>query len=103
MFGAASHILAGMGSYSESPTDRLIKEYGAVFNDFDDLTLARWMCQTLGQIAGRAWRLSHPLIGAYRVAAQAGPGRPILFKKGAGGPHTEYENGRCPAALLRLF
>ena len=25
-----------------------------------------WMAQTLGQLQGKAWRLSHPLLGAYR-------------------------------------
>jgi len=54
----------------ESPLDKLWQEYGRVFHDFDDLTLARWLAQTLGQLKGRAWRLSHPLLGAYRLAAQ---------------------------------
>ena len=41
---------------SESPTDRLWKEYSLAFRDFDDLTLARWLAQTLGQLQGRVWR-----------------------------------------------
>src|ERR1043165_4166370 len=53
----------------ETPLDKLWREYGRVFHDFDDLTLARWLAQTLGQLEGRAWRLSHPLLGAYRLAA----------------------------------
>ncbi|HMP84595.1 MAG TPA: hypothetical protein PKA41_18015, partial [Verrucomicrobiota bacterium] len=57
---------------SEAPLDRLWKEYGRGFRDFDDLTLARWLAQTLGQLEGRAWRLSHPLVGAYRLGAQLG-------------------------------
>ena len=28
----------------------------------------RWLSQTLGQLAGKVWRLSHPLLGAYRLA-----------------------------------
>ena len=59
-----------MATEPESPLDKLWKEYGRVFHDFDDLTLARWLAQTLGQLEGRAWRLSHPLLGAYRLAAQ---------------------------------
>ena len=54
----------------ESPLDKLWQEYATVFKEFDDLKLARWMAQTLGQLEGRAWRLSHPLLGAYRLAAQ---------------------------------
>src|SRR5437667_2757670 len=77
----SAHCRRRMGNYSESPMDRLIKEYGTVFQDFDDLTLARWMCQTLGQVSGRAWRLSHPLIGAYRLAAQLGQERQIWLKR----------------------
>ena len=59
-----------MAGNPESPLDKLWHEYAAVFKEFDDLKLARWMAQTLGQIEGRAWRLSHPLLGAYRLAAQ---------------------------------
>jgi hypothetical protein len=58
-----------MSNISDDPLDRLWQEYEAVFRDFDDLMLARWMAQTLGQLEGRAWRLSHPLVGAYRLAA----------------------------------
>ena len=59
-----------MSENPESPLDLLWKEYGAVFRDFDDMTLARWLVQTLGQFQGKAWRQSHPLFFAYRLAAQ---------------------------------
>ena len=59
-----------MATDPESPLDKLWQEYSLVFHDFDDLTLARWQAQTLGQLEGRVWRLSHPLLGAYRLAAQ---------------------------------
>ncbi len=55
---------------SPSPLDALWKEYARAFQAWDDLTLARWLAQTLGQLEGRAWRLSHPLVGAYRLGAQ---------------------------------
>src|SRR5258705_5613102 len=69
-----------MATIPESPLDALWKEYGLAFRDFDDLTLARWLAQTLGQLDGKAWRLSHPLIGAYRLGAQLGHERQIWFK-----------------------
>jgi len=53
-----------MAFESESPLDALWKEYARAFQDWDDLTLGRWLAQTLGQIEGKAWRLSHPLVGA---------------------------------------
>ena len=34
---------------AESPLDQLWKEYSRAFEDFDNLTLARWLAQTLGQ------------------------------------------------------
>jgi len=37
----------------DSRLDQLWKEYSLVFHDFDDLTLARWLAQTLGQLEGR--------------------------------------------------
>src|SRR4051812_33570010 len=92
-----------MGIYSESGDDRLFKEYSAVFREFDDLTLARWMAQTLGQLCGRAWRLSHPLIGAYRLAAQLGHERQIWLKRVATAPKAYPEASCCRAPLLPLL
>ena len=92
-----------MSSNSESPLDRLWKEYGTVFRDFDDLTLARWMAQTLGQLAGRSWRLSHPLMGAYRLAAQLADERQIWLKRLVTTPAAYTESPCCRAPLLPLL
>jgi len=102
-FAKAHRIVSGMGTYSESPGDRLLKEYSIVFQEFDDLTLARWMCQTLGQLGGRSWRLSHPLLGAYRLAAQVAFDRQIWFKRLATQPPSYTEAECCRAPLLPLF
>ncbi|MEW6159782.1 MAG: hypothetical protein AB1813_20315 [Verrucomicrobiota bacterium] len=88
---------------SESPLERLWNEYALVFRDFDDLTLARWMAQTLGQLEGRAWRLSHPLVGAYRLAAQNGHDRQIWLKRLATPPVAYPEAECCRAPLLPLL
>ena len=96
-------MLASMSTYADSPLDLLWKEYAAAFRDFDDLTLARWLSQTLGQIAGRTWRLSHPLLGAYRLAAQLGDDRQIWLKRLASPPATYPESPCCRAPLLPLF
>ena len=88
---------------SESPLDRLWREYSAVFRDFDDLTLARWLAQTLGQLQGRAWRLSHPLLGAYRLGAQLAHDRQIWLKRLATAPPSYSEASCCRAPLLPLF
>src|SRR5947209_2386505 len=87
----------------ESPLDRLWTEYGEAFHDFDDLTLARWMAQTLGQIEGRVWRLSHPLLGAYRLAAQLGHQRQVWLKRLATSPPAYAEAPCCRAPLLPLL
>ena len=92
-----------MASEPESPLDRLWQEYGVVFQDFDDLTLARWMAQTLGQLEGRAWRLSHPLLGAYRLAAQLAHDRQIWLKRLATPPPAYAEAACCRAPLLPLL
>jgi hypothetical protein len=85
------------------PLDRLWKEYSMVFQDFDDLSLARWMAQTLGQIQGRAWRLSHPLVGAYRLAAQLAHDRQTWLKRLVATPSGYVEASCCRAPLLPLF
>ena len=92
-----------MGAESDSPLDLLWKEYGRVFKDFDDLTLARWLAQTLGQLEGQPWRLSHPLLGAYRLAAQVGHDRQIWFKRLATPPQAYAESACCRAPTLPLL
>jgi hypothetical protein len=92
-----------MAANAESPLDLLWKEYGLVFKDFDDLTLARWMAQTLGQFEAKAWRLSHPLLGAYRLAAQLAHERQIWFKRLATPPSAYTESPCCRAPMLPLL
>ena len=92
-----------MSNISDDPHDRLWQEYEAVFRDFDDLMLARWMAQTLGQLEGRAWRLSHPLVGTYRLAANHAHNRQIWHKRLATPPGAYREAPCCRAPLLPLF
>ncbi len=87
----------------ESPLDKLWREYSRVFHDFDDLTLARWLAQTLGQLEGRAWRLSHPLLGAYRLAAQVAHDRQVWLKRLTTPPAAYLEAPCCRAPLLPLL
>ncbi len=92
-----------MAFETDSPLDALWKEYGRVFADFDDMTLGRWLAQTLGQLEGKAWRLSHPLLGAYRLAAQAGHERQIWHKRLATPPAAYSESPCCRAPFLPLL
>jgi len=87
----------------EAPLDKLWQEYSRVFHHFDDLTLARWLAQTLGQLEGRAWRLSHPLLGAYRLGAQVAHDRQIWLKRLATAPAAYVEAPCCRAPLLPLL
>jgi hypothetical protein len=92
-----------MAFESESPIDSLWQEYARVFRDWDDLTLARWLAQTLGQFAGRAWRSSHPLVGAYLLAAKIAHDRQIWFKRLATPPAAYTESPCCRAPFLPLL
>jgi hypothetical protein len=96
-------ILASMAFDSDAPLDQLWKEYSLVFRDLDDLTLARWLAQTLGQLEGKSWRLSHPLIGAYRLGAQLGHDRQIWHKRLATPPAAYAESACCRAPMLPLL
>lgn len=89
-----------MAAESESPVDLLWKEYSQVFRDFDDLRLARWLAQTLGQIEGKAWRFSHPLLGAYRLAALVAHDRQIWLKQLATTPPAYGSSPCCRAPTL---
>jgi hypothetical protein len=86
-----------------SPLDRLWREYGLVYRDWDDLTLARWLAQTLSQLQGRAWRHTHPLVGAYRLAAAIAHERQIWFKRLATPPASYAESPCCRAPFLPLL
>jgi hypothetical protein len=99
----SSRHSAAMAFESDSPQDNLWKEYARVFADFDDLTLARWLAQTLGQLEGKSWRLSHPLVGAYRLAAQLGHDRSIWLKRIATPPAAYAESPCCRAPFLPLL
>jgi hypothetical protein len=92
-----------MVTESESPLDNLWREYGLAFRDFDDHSLARWLAQTLGQLEGKAWRLSHPLLGAYRLAAQYAHERQVWLKRLATPPQAYFESPCCRAPLLPLL
>jgi hypothetical protein len=83
--------------------DRLWKEYSEVFEDFDDLTLARWLAQTLAQLKGRVLRFSHPLVGAYRLAAEQAYHRQIWLKGLLAAPAGFAESPCCRAPALPLF
>lgn len=96
-------MLLAMEESSESPLDQLWREYGQVFRSFDDLTLARWISQTLGQLEGRVWRLSHPLMGAYRLAAQQANDRHIALGRLVTIPRAYLEAPCCGAPMLPLL
>lgn len=84
----------------DTPLDRLWQEYGDSLKHFDDLSLARWMAQTLGQFEGQAWRFSHPLVGVYRIAAHMAHDRQIWFKRLVTIPGSYLEASCCRAPLL---
>lgn len=92
-----------MATDAESPLDLLWKEYARGFADFDDLTLARWLAQTLGQLAGKAWRFTHPLLGAYRLAAQLAHSRQIWFQRLVAPPPAYSGSHCCRAPMLPLL
>jgi len=96
-------MLGAMAFDSGAPLDLLWKEYRLGFGDFDDLTLARWLAQTLGQLEGKVWRWSHPLVGAYRLAAQLGHERQSWLKRLATTPPAFPESSCCRAPQLPLL
>lgn len=83
--------------------DRLWQEYAAAFENYDDLTLARWISQTLGQIEGKSWRLSHPLIGAYRLAAQVARDRGLSVHRLATVPAAYSQAECCGGPLVPML
>jgi len=89
-------------SSADNAADRLWVHYGALFQRFDDLTLARWLVQTLGNFNGGLWRYSHPLVGSYKLAAQAGHQRQIWLKRLVEIPNPFLAADCCRAPLFPL-
>src|SRR5262245_3168796 len=87
----------------EAPLDILWRDYSRAFADFDNLTLARWLAQTLGQLEGKAWRLSHPLLGAYRLAAQVAHKKQIWHQRLITPPASYASSDCCRAPMLPLL
>ncbi|MEE2948244.1 MAG: hypothetical protein VX392_07985 [Verrucomicrobiota bacterium] len=86
------------------PTQNLLwSQYSQVFVEMDDLSLARWMAQTLGQFSGQVWRLSHPLMLTYELAASAAYERQVWLKGMAIIPSGYMPAGCCRAPLLPVF
>lgn len=96
-------LVAEPSPQQDASVDRLLKEYSRTFQALDDLTLARWCAQTLGQICGSVWRASHPLMGAYRLAAQVAHERRLWMQKLVNIPHGYHAAPCCRAPFLPLF
>lgn len=101
--GSSGFHTARVAEPEDSPVDRLWDEYALVFRNFDDLTLARWMSQTLAQLEGGVWRLSHPLFGAYRLAAQVAHDRHLTLRSLVTVPPAYGSATCCGAPLLPLL
>jgi len=97
-----SHFEVAMAEINESPMDRLWREYEGYFLNLDDLTLARWLAQTFGQLEGKVWRMSHPLVGSLRLACQAGGDRSIWQKRLVSIPRAWTIASCCGAPLLPM-
>ena len=93
-------------SVQHEPTnavDRLWSEYRELFSGWDDLTLARWLSQTLSQLQGRSWRMSHPMVAAYRLAAQTAAQKHIWSQRLVTPPNPYLLAECCRAPLLPLL
>ena len=90
-------------AHEQDGVEKLWRDYGAVFRGFDDLTLARWMAQTLGQLQGGLWRLSHPLLASYRLAAQVAHERQIWHQRLINVPPDYLTAECCRAPLLPMI
>lgn len=82
--------------------DKLWNEYTELFRRFDDLTLGRWISQTLSQMEGGLWRASHPLVATLRLASLVAEDRQIWLQRLVEVPSYPASEC-CRAPLLPLF
>ncbi len=89
-------------AHEADSVERLWQDYAGVFRQFDDLTLARWMSQTLSQLQGQLWRMSHPLVASYRLAAMVAHDRQVWHQRLVTVPPDFPITECCRAPLLPM-
>jgi hypothetical protein len=95
-------LFSPMAEDDQERLQELWEHYRSSINDYDDLTLARWISQTLGQLKGRVWRLSHPLVGLHRLLATTAHKRALRTSRLAQVPSDYPLCNSCGAPLLPL-
>lgn len=75
----------------------LWQEHTRALKSWDDLSLARWLSQTLGQLHERCWRASHPLVVAYRLGATVAHQRDLWNRRSLSFNHN-YQAASCCGA-----
>ncbi|MDX6766590.1 MAG: hypothetical protein SFU85_07355 [Candidatus Methylacidiphilales bacterium] len=81
---------------------QLWEEYRRPVASYDDPALARWIAQTLGQLKGQIWRLSHPLVGLHRLLATTAHKRGLRVARLAQVPDDFPRCTHCDGPLLPL-
>jgi hypothetical protein len=89
-------------AHEADSVERLWQDYAGIFRQFDDLTLARWMSQTLSQLQGQLWRMSHPLVASYRLAAMVAHERQVWHQRLVTVPPDFPITECCRAPLLPM-
>ena len=89
-------------AHEADSVERLWQNYAGVFRQFDDLTLARWMSQTLSQLQGQLWQMSHPLVASYRLAAMVAHDRQVWHQRLVAVPPDFPVTECCRAPLLPM-
>ena len=89
-------------AHEADSVERLWQDYAGVFRQFDDLTLARWMSQTLSQLQGELWRMSHPLVASYRLASLVAHDRQVWHQRLVTVPPDFPITECCRAPLLPM-
>ncbi len=75
----------------------LWQEHTRALKSWDDLSLTRWLNQTLGQLHERCWRASHPFVVAYRLGATVAHQRD-LWNRRSFSFNPNYPSAACCGA-----
>ncbi|MGC8885947.1 MAG: hypothetical protein ACP5MG_02165 [Verrucomicrobiia bacterium] len=92
-----------MNEDKDQALEKLFQEYESVFKSFDDLSLARWLAQSAGHLAGGCWRISHPFIVTYKLAAVVAYDRQIWHKRLVNLPIGFTESPCCSAPFMPVL
>jgi hypothetical protein len=98
--GKQDHETSPLLNFEPTRGFDLWQEHTRALKAWDDLSLSRWLNQTLGQLLDRCWRASHPLVVSYRLGATVAHQRDLWNRRTFSFNHNYHRATCCGAPAI---